>query len=92
MTISSELQAIEDAKDQAQDFFDARACLMRIIMPMEEELPRFDVIKQSGTFDLVPEATVNSTLAMESILKQARDALLANPAIVENYLWRKSDI
>ena len=90
MTTSTEMQAIQDALGQGQDFFEARACLMRITDVLEEDLPRFDKIKISGSFDLVPETTVNIVLAWESILKQARAALLANSAIVENYLWRPS--
>ncbi len=88
MPISTDLDGIWTTKEQAQDFFSARAALENATSVVAEELARFKVIKASGSFNTIPQALKTAMLDWETIYDTAKASFLANADVKAIYDWR----
>ncbi len=88
MPIPTDLNNIWTSKEQAADFFAARAALENATNVVAEELARFKAIKVSGTFNTIPAALKTAMLAWETIYDTAKASFLADADVKAIYDWR----
>lgn len=88
MAISQDLDAINQTKSQAQDFFEARAALENATNVIAEELARFKEIKASGSFNTIPQSLKTVMLAWEAIYDTAKASFLADADVKAIFNWR----
>lgn len=88
MSIQTDLEAINTARNQAQDFFAARAALENATNVVAEELARFKAIKASGSFTTIPMPLKNAMLAWEAIYNAAKASFLADADVKAIFNWR----
>ena len=88
MAIEDNINTIWTEKEQAGDFFTARAALENATNVVAEELQRFKDIKTSGSFNTIPQDLKVAMLAWEAIYDDAKAAFLANADVVAVYTWR----
>ncbi len=88
MPISNDLNSIWTSKEQAADFFTARAALENATNVVAERLAEFKVIKASGSFSTIPVALKNAMLAWETIYDTAKASFLADADVKAIFDWR----
>ena len=88
MAIIDNINSIWTEKEQAGDFFTARAVLENATNVVSEELARFKTIKESGSFNTIPQDLKDAMLAWEAIYDAAKVAFATNADVVAVYEWR----
>lgn len=88
MPITDNINTIWTEKEQAGDFFTARAALENATNVVAEELARFKEIKASGSFNTLPQDLIDAMLTWEAIYDDAKAAFVANADVVKIHQWR----
>lgn len=88
MAITANINTIWTEKEQAGDFFTARAALEHATNTISEELAKFKAIKDSGSFNTIPQDLKDAMLAWEAIYDDAKAAFLANADVQVIHNWR----
>ena len=88
MAITDNINTIWTEKEQAGDFFTARATLENATNVIVEELARFKEIKDSGSFNTIPQDLKDAMLAWEAIFDTAKASIMANADVVSIHTWR----
>lgn len=77
-----------DPSQQYSKAIEGRAILDGVTQQLEQAIPEFKALKDSGQFDTLPQWAKDALLRWYNILKAARDQIAADSEIMDIYQFR----